>query len=266
MSAPVFLLDQDLWDDVQPGDLAYLGGEEARHALRVQRLKPGESVELVDGRGRRLLGQVAEMSAQASPADNGEALLAVSIQQIRREVDRAAGLVLVQALAKGGRDEMAVEAAVELGISMVVPWQAERSVARWPGAKAQRGQQRWQAICRSAVKVSRRSWLPEVATLKRTDQLVDALGSPGSLVWPDAALLVLHESAATSFVEAVTALPLTSPVVIMVGPEGGISDAEIAALCQVGGQPVRLGQAVLRTSTAGPAALAALAGLRGHWS
>jgi 16S rRNA (uracil1498-N3)-methyltransferase len=207
-------------------------------------------------------------------AKGSEPTVRFRVCEVIREVNDAAGIVLVQALAKGGRDEMAVEAATALGVARIVPWAAARSVARWPGAKAHRGRERWEAIVRAETKVARRSWLPAVTALMTTPDIVAAIRH-GTLTGPGGAdgaaravVLVLHEGATASYVGAVGAacaeLP-DCPLVLMVGPEGGIAPQEIDSLVEVGAMPVVLGRAVLRTSAAAPAALAALAALRGTW-
>jgi 16S rRNA (uracil1498-N3)-methyltransferase len=184
------------------------------------------------------------------------------VRKIGWEENRAAGIVLVQALAKGGRDEMAVEAAVGLGVERVVPWAASRSIAKWPGPRADRGRSRWQAIARAESKVARRAWLADVEPLTTTAQLANSIRS-GALV------LVLHEAATSSFASHARALAgragVGVGVTIVVGPEGGIGEDELEVLVDAGATPVVLGDEVLRSSAAAPAALAALAALRGAW-
>jgi 16S rRNA (uracil1498-N3)-methyltransferase len=162
-------------------------------------------------------------------------------------------LVLVQALAKGGRDEQAVETATELGVDEVVPWQAARGVVVWRGReREEKGRRRWESVCVAATKQSRRSRVPVVAEPVGTVELAARLSTA-------AVALVLHETATESL--AGVDLPDHGDVVVVVGPEGGISDTELAALVAAGGRPVRLGPEVLRSSTAGPVALAVLASL-----
>jgi 16S rRNA (uracil1498-N3)-methyltransferase len=163
--------------------------------------------------------------------------------------------VLVQALAKGDRGELAVELAVELGVDEVVPWSAARSVTRWDGARGERSRDRWRSVARAAAKQSRRAWVPTVAPLASTRQVAARL-SAGSLV--------LHEAADTPL--ATVALPAGGDLVLVVGPEGGLDDAELAAFAAAGAVPVRLGPEVVRTSTAGAAALAALSLRTGRWT
>ena len=231
----------------QPGEAVVLTGAEAHHAAAVRRLRVGEEVTVGDGRGTWLSGQCES----ASPRE-------VVIQVLTREVvpEPRPRIVLVQALAKGDRDELAVQAATELGVDEIVPWQATRSVSRWDAAKAQKGRSRWAAIVREAGKQAHRSWLPEVSELVTTAQLARRAAASRTLVLEPAAGAAL------------TALALAgddSDIVLVVGPEGGIAAEELSALAAAGATPVRLGDTVLRTSTAGPAALAIVSAALGRW-
>ncbi|GAA1642179.1 16S rRNA (uracil(1498)-N(3))-methyltransferase [Georgenia ruanii] len=267
-----------LLDAVTPGAVVTLTGAEARHAATVRRLRPGEEIDLVDGAGLRAGGTVTAAAKDA---------LSVAVDRVTREPAPPVRLVLAQALAKGGRDEQAVETATELGVDAVVPWQADRSVSVWTGAKVARGRERWAAVVLAAAKQSRRAWVPAVREPASTPALVRAAGATAAA---GGAVLVLHEQATTPL--AAARLPVVSgappsgtdgaaaaasdgearaqaggapEVLVVVGPEGGITDAEVAALETAGAQPVLLGPHVLRTSTAGPAALAVLAQRLGRW-
>jgi 16S rRNA (uracil1498-N3)-methyltransferase len=158
---------------------------------------------------------------------------------------------LVQALAKGDRDELAVQAAVELGISSVTPWQAENSISNWSG-KEKKGQERWRQIVISALKQSQQAFLPGVHELAKTHQLSPR--GTGVLLRPDAGVALSDLDTEVG------------EFTVVVGPEGGISPAEIEALEANGFVSYRLGASVLRTSTAGPAAIAAIQALSGAWS
>lgn len=220
-------------------------GDEARHAATVSRARVGERIGIGNGRGLIAWGAIASLSAAEVEIEVDE------IEEIPSAVPR---IVLVQALAKGDRDELAVQAATELGVDRVVPWAAERSISRWDGAKAERGRVRWESIVREATKQSIRAWVPEVEPLQTTRQLA-ARAHPGMLV------LDPRADAALSEIE----LGGIEAIELLVGPEGGISEREVTALTEAGARAVRLGASVLRTSTAGPAALAALATRLGRW-
>lgn len=256
MTAPVFLAEPCALDGYAVGAEYVLEGAEARHAGVVQRRRPGERVDVVDGRGVRL-------ECRITAVDPGRLTLLVEGRQ--DEPARAVRLVLVQALAKGDRDEMAVEAATEVGVDEVVPWQAARSVVVWRGERAAKSRARWVATVREATKQSRRAHLPGVAAAVDTPGLVRLVAEVGAA---GGVTLVLHEAAATPLADL--RLPddagQDARVLIVVGPEGGIADEELAALTGAGALAVRLGPHVLRTSTAGPVALALLCARLGRWS
>jgi len=258
VSAPVFLAETGL-DAVAPGDRYVLDGAEGRHAGVVQRRGAGERVDVVDGDGLRLRCVVEH-------ADAGRVTLLV--QEVDREPAPAVVVTLVQALAKGDRDEMAIEAATEIGVDVVVPWQAERSVVVWRGERAAKSRARWLATVRTATKQARRARLPQV------EVAVDSRGLAARVTDVVAAggrAIVLHEEAVTPLADVALPDGATRPggaapeVLVVVGPEGGISDREVADLTAAGAVAARLGPHVLRTSTAGPVAVALLAERLGRW-
>lgn len=239
MTAPLFLVAPGALDGAGPGDVVRITGEEAHHAVTVRRLAVGEEVIVADGDGQGALGQVESL-------DRSEATVRVTAR--RDEPAPSLRLVLVQALAKGGRDESAIEAATELGVDEVVPWQAQRSIVRWKGPKAGKGRDKWGHVVTAAAKQSRRARVPAVAEPVTTTELAERAGAEGTTC------LVLHEDAEAPL--ATLALPTAGDLLLVVGPEGGIGADELGVLTAAGARPVRLGGAVLRSSTAGPAALA----------
>ncbi|WP_366181468.1 16S rRNA (uracil(1498)-N(3))-methyltransferase [Actinomyces timonensis] len=261
MTAPVFLMSPEtLKPDgaaamAGPGDALVLTGPEARHAVAVRRLRAGERVDLVDGTGLRL---VCEVTA----AGEGGAKDRLAVRVVERAAEEAppVRLALVQALAKGGRDEQAVETATEVGVDLVLPWQAERSISVWSGPKVAKGRARWEATAREAAKQARRARVPEVAEPRRTAGLAAWVRG---VVDDGGAVLVLHEEATAPISGA--ALPGGGVVGVIVGPEGGISGEEVAILEDAGATAVRLGPHVMRTASAGPVALAVLAQRAGLW-
>jgi 16S rRNA (uracil1498-N3)-methyltransferase len=245
-----------LADDIGASDLAVdrvivLTGQEARHAVTVSRVRAGEALLVGDGRGT-----VASCTVTSADAQR----LELRVGSVEEHPAPSPRVVLVQALAKGDRDEMAVQAATELGVDAVIPWQAQRSVSRWEGAKVAKGRERWRAIVREAVKQSIRPRVPEVEPLATTRDLVRMAAA--------ARVLVLDPTAAQrlSRLELATPADGDAPdVLLVVGPEGGISPAEVEALQAAGAIPVALGSGILRTSTAGPAALALVNAALGRW-
>ena len=259
MTRPLFFGPGDAVRAATPGGRFVLGGDEGRHASLVRRLTAGERLDVTDGAGYRLEGVIVAV---------GTGTVELRVVAAGQEPGPAHRLVLVQALAKGGRDEQAVEAATELGVDVVVPWHAERSIVRWRGDKAEKGRQKWVSLVGAASKQSRRSFVPEVLPVMDTSRLA---------AWASTVdrLIILHEDAETSLAEQIGRLapvgelgeqPDTqSTTALVVGPEGGISEAEVGKLLAVGASTARLGPHVLRSSSAGPAALVLLNHLLDRW-
>lgn len=246
MAATVFYLD----DIPETGAVAVLDGQEGRHAATVRRIRVGEPITLSDGRG--LLAESEVVATQRDRLD-----LRILNRTVAQRVTPT--VTVIQAVPKSDRSELAVELMTEAGVDTVVPWQAARCIANWEG-KAAKAVEKWRAAARSAARQSRRPYIPEVADLHRTREIVDlvrAAVSGGAIV------AALHESGAGKFTE----LPFAeaSEVVLVVGPEGGLDDSEIAALTEAGAAPVLLGPTVLRTSTAAAVALGALGALTTRW-
>ncbi|MFB4266886.1 16S rRNA (uracil(1498)-N(3))-methyltransferase [Nonomuraea sp. GTA35] len=241
MTVPVFLA-QGL-----DGPELTLGGPEGRHAASVRRLRPGERVDLTDG-----AGAVAECVVRETLKD------ALRLDVLRRYDVEAPSprLVVVQGLPKGDRGELAVEMMTEAGVDVIVPWAAARSITQWKGDKVAKALGRWRSTAREAGKQARRFHLPEVADLASTKQ-VERLLSEAALG------LVLHEEAA----EPLSGVPLPAggDIVVVVGPEGGVSEEELAGFRAAKATSVLLGPTILRTSTAGVAAAAVLLSRTGRW-
>lgn len=244
MSPPVFLADPDL---LAGGDRVVLDGPEGRHAATVRRLRPGERVDLTDG-----LGLMAECTVIAAD----KASLSLDVQTLHRHPRPEPRLVVVQALPKGDRGELAVETMTEVGVDEIVPWAASRCVTQWKPERREKPLGRWRSTAREAAKQARRAWHPEVAELATTAQVAERIAAASRA-------LILHEeaSAPLSAVEP----PPDGEIIMVVGPEGGISDEEIARFTEAGAQPVLLGPTVLRTSTAGVAAASVLLAATGRW-
>jgi 16S rRNA (uracil1498-N3)-methyltransferase len=236
----------------QVGELVVVDGDEGFHAANVRRIRPGEELDLGDG-----AGIVAQCVIEATAKGR-----LVARVQGRRTVDPPTPhITVVQALPKSDRSELAVELATEAGADAFLAWQSERCVTRWDGqAKVDKGLRRWQAVARSAARQSRRPHVPSVTSLVSTPELVRTVATASA---NGAVVLVLHESATEPL--ASVAVEGADSLMLVVGPEGGISDDELAALSGAGAIAVRLGPTVLRTSTAAAVALGALGVLTGRW-
>lgn len=246
MSLPVHLVES--LAGVAPGSVVEVTGDEAHHAVVVRRLREGEQVVLTDGLGTSVTGAVAS---------TGKRVFTISVDSVSHQDRPEPAITVVQALPKGERGELAVEVLTEVGVDRIVPWAASRSVAVWKGERAARSHAKWQATAREAAKQSRRSWLPTVTPLASTADLV-ALVAEADLA------VVLHEDATVPL--STVGVPASGRILVVVGPEGGISPDELAALADAGAHAVRLGAEVLRTSTAGVVAVAALLARTGRWS
>jgi 16S rRNA (uracil1498-N3)-methyltransferase len=242
-SLPVFLVDR------LPGSDGFvLDGPEGRHAASARRLRPGEELIVSDGRGGLAICRVEH-------AERDTVRLTVRSREQRQRPEPTVSLA--QALIKGDRGELAVELATEAGVDTVLPWRAQRCVARWEdGPRGDKALARWQSTAREAAKQARRAWCPEVTPPVTTSQL-------GARIGASAAALVLHESAERLLPDI--ALPASGELLLIVGPEGGISEVELAAFTAAGATPVKLGPTVLRASTAAAVALGAIGALTSRW-
>jgi 16S rRNA (uracil1498-N3)-methyltransferase len=246
--AHLYIVDE--LTEVSVGGSVLITGQEARHAAGVSRLRVGEHVFITNGGGLLLEAETVSIEKV------GVGLRVISERRIAPQEPR---ITLVQALAKGDRDERAIEMATELGVSAVVPWQASRSVSRWEGDKAAKGRQRWQSIVREASKQAIRAWIPEVAAVQST---ADVLAAEFSGL-----TLVLDPSGVTSVSDAISASSSGRPreIRVVVGPEGGLTGDELEHFSKSGGTIVGLGSNILRTSTAGPAVIAVLNEVLARW-
>ena len=227
------------------GEHVSVMGADARHAVSVSRLATGDHISVGNGMGLVVSGAVVS----ADPAE-----FVVEVETVEQTPAASPAIWLAQALAKGDRDEYAVQQATELGVDGVIPWAAQRSIVKWEGNKVAKGHQRWSTIVREATKQSLRPWIPEVGDLASTSVLCSLAG--------EARMIVLDPTAD----QPLSALePDARDIVLVVGPEGGISDAELSRLAAAGASAWRLGGPVLRTSTAGPAAIAVLNSRLGRW-
>jgi 16S rRNA (uracil1498-N3)-methyltransferase len=188
------------------GEETRLDGPEGHHGAVVRRLRSGEQLTLTDGAGAGALAEVESV---------GRGVLVLQVLDVRTEAAPAPRLVVVQALTKADRGELAVEVLTEVGADVVVPWAAERSVVRWTGERGAKSLQRWRASAREAAKQSRRTWFPEVTDVAGAAEVV-------ALLQPAAAAVVLHEQAETPIGEVEP--PAAGDLVLVVGPEGGITE------------------------------------------
>jgi 16S rRNA (uracil1498-N3)-methyltransferase len=248
MTAPVFVVDHFDPD----GHRYVLDGPEGRHAVSVKRLQPGEEVVLTDGAGRYAVCEVI--------GTEGKDRLIVHMGGIAEEPAPTPRITVVQALPKGDRGELAVETMTEVGVDAIVPWQAARCITQWKGDRGLKALGKWRATAREAGKQSRRLRFPEVADAATTKQVAALLARA------DFAGVLHSDFEHESEPLATAQLPAEGEIVLVVGPEGGVSRDELALFEEAGARAYVLGPTVLRTSTAGTAAAALLLGRTGRWS
>lgn len=243
MTLPVFLAEAVAGASV--GAELLLDGDEGRHAATVKRIRVGEQVVVTDGAGT---------SARCSVTAAAKSSLTLAVEETSYAERPQPLVTVVQAIPKGDRGELAVEVLTEIDVDRIVPWAASRSVALWRGDRIAKGLAKWRATAREATKQARRSWLPEVTDLASTADVAELIGTVDLAV-------VLHEDAELPLADL--DLGGVASVLVVVGPEGGISDEELAAFA--GARIVKLGTSVLRTSTAGVAAVAAVLSRTDRW-
>jgi 16S rRNA (uracil1498-N3)-methyltransferase len=242
---PVFIADHASLQR----DVVVLSGAEGRHAATVRRLRPGERADLIDGDG---------MTAECVVAAARPGQLELTVCGRHTEPPPQPRICVVQAIPKGDRAEQAVEMMTEVGVDVIVPWTAERCVAVWrpTGGRSQRALDRWRSTARESAKQSRRARIPEVTAPAETADVQARAAAAATTI-------VLEPGAETGL--GSVPLPATGEILLVVGPEGGVSPAESAAFAAAGAVAARLGPTVLRASTAGTAAAAVLLSRCGRW-
>ena len=247
MTVPVFHAPRE---QLAGSSTVRLDGPEGRHAALVRRLQPRERIDLTDGAG--LLAQCVILHSDGFALD-------LEVQELRMVPAPSPRLTVVQGLAKGDRGETAVETMTEIGVDVIVPWSAGRSIVQWKGDRGAKSLAKWRATAREAAKQSRRAWWPQVtepATTAKVAKLLAAAGMP----------VVLHEEAELALASLEPTAVTAAEIVLVVGPEGGITSEELMQFAEAGAAPYRMGPTVLRTSTAGTAAAAVLLARSGRWA
>lgn len=274
MTLPVFIAsDVDTLRACARGDSYVLGGDEGFHAATVRRIDVGAMLDVVDGTGLR---------ARCTVIDRAKKALTLRIDHLEREDEPGVELLLIQALSTGGRDEMAIEMATEVGVDAVMPWQANRSEVRWKGEKAAKGMRKWESTLRSATKQSRRAFIPRLEEPRSSAALTEWIAQATQ---DGAWVLVCHESAdrrlselltqlrglsshasSASSASAAQAQPSCPPkIAVIVGPEGGVDPDELSLFEAAGAKICLLGNTVLRASSAGPVVLSLISDAIGRW-
>ena len=247
MTASVFLVEPASLD--QAGDTYVLDGPEGRHAVAVSRIAIGERIHVVDGDGTRLIGTVSEYRGKDS--------CVIDVESIEHLPEPSPRLVVVQALPKSEHGELAVDLLTQAGADVIVPWAASRCVTQWRGDRAEKSRMKWVQAARAATKQSRRSRAPEIRP-------ITSLAEVASLISSATSAFVLHEEATALL--GTSEVPNSGDIVLVVGPEGGISPDEVTALVNAGARAVLIGAHVLRSSSAGSLGIAALMSRSPAWT
>ncbi len=274
MTLPVFLAHECVpaIEAASIGDKITLGGDEGRHAAKVKRITVGERLDLVNGSGLRVRGSVSDAQPNT---------ITVTVEERWQEKTPSPRLTLVQALAKGGRDEQAIEMATEIGVDQILAWQASRSIVKWAGSKSAKALGKWESILQAAAKQSRRAYVPTAQgpyDSKKLAAWIGAICAEGGVVF------IAHEEGTRSLVDELAArgwrgrarggehahseaslAELPAEIAVVVGPEGGISPEELTAFAEAGATVVLLGPHVLRSSSAGSTALTLISAATGRW-
>ena len=219
-------------------------GDEAHHAVKVVRIQIGEELLLADGTGAWARGAVES---------TGKSTFTIKVLERGPASEAGVELIVVQALMKSERAKEAIELLTVAGVSRIIPWQSERSIAKWQDDLSEK----WRSTSMAAAKQSRRFTLPQIEPPISTSQIAQRYGSPSNL-------FILHEAATLKISQAVKDIGV-GPIVLVVGPEGGLTAEELATLGTSGGKIVLLGEQVFRSAHAGFAALSAISALLGRW-
>lgn len=214
-------------------------GDEARHAISAMRIQEGELISLTDGCGAIATAEVKAISRKT---------LTAKIIDYTFEEPSPTQLTVLQALTKGDRARETVELLTEAGVDQIIPWSAQRSIGQWKDVRE--SQDKWRTWAREATKQSRRTRIPEIDGIYSTS---DAL----ALISKFDIALLFHESDGAKLSTIVRAKK-PGKILIIIGPEGGISEDEIQALNKSGAVTVGMGRPVFRSAHAGAAALAAV--------
>lgn len=253
MTLPLFI--DAVAANARPHDRITLRGEEAQHAGTVLRLGVGDQLELSDGAGRVARCEILAVS--------GKARLELDVLEVREHQQRQPVLTVVQALPKSERSELAVDLLTQAGVDSIIPWQAQRSIAKWPAAKREKSRTKWVNAATAAAKQSRRPDIPKIHELATVSTVVQHIAETRQR---GGRALILHETAERSLATLPTDELAVTEVLLVIGPEGGITEQELAEFRAAGATPILLGPEVLRTATAGMVALAVISSQTGRWA
>ncbi len=218
-------------------------GVDARHIYTVLKMKPGEKVQIVSDDGVTALAEITETAPGCT--------VVKCLEVIAESHEPAVKITLAQGLVKGEKMDFIIQKAVELGVSSIVPLAMEHSVVRYDGVKAAKKRERWQKIAESAAKQSKRDIIPQVEAVSDMAKLMEECTCTTKII-------AYECEDKQGLKQVLQKNPQTDSILIIIGPEGGISEAELTAARSGGAVPVSLGRRILRAETAGLTALSAI--------
>lgn len=224
----------------------YIEGVDARHISKVLRMLPGAQLQIVSDDG---VSAVAEITAIDS-----ERVTVRCLEKLAESHEPRVKLVLAQGLAKGEKMDFIIQKAVEMGAYSVIPVAMEHSVVRLDGAKAAKKVERWQKIAESAAKQSKRDIIPEVQPVQSMAGMLAKCTCQTKIIAYECEDRLSLKAALKASEEAGG----ISELLLIIGPEGGISEGELEQARQAGAVPVSLGRRILRAETAGLVAISAI--------
>ena len=231
-------------DQISSGSTQELSGDEGHHAVKVMRLQIGEQIKIADNLGNWVSGAITEV---------GKKSLKINVSERGNAEHLKPELILVQAVTKSDRTKEMLELLTVAGADQIIPWQAQRCISKWKSDSTDK----WLTTIKESAKQARRVKLPVLSDAVTTNQLV-------KLFQAEDQIIVLHESAQLNLSQF-NFVEYTKRILIVIGPEGGISEEEIAQLTSAKAVVVRMGENVLRSAHAGFAALSGIQTLIGRW-
>ena len=224
----------------------YIEGVDARHISKVLRMQPKDKLQIVSDDG---VSAMAEITAIAS-----ERVSVRCLEKLAESHEPRVRLVLAQGLAKGEKMDFIIQKAVEMGAYSVIPVAMEHSVVRLDGAKAVKKVERWQKIAESAAKQSKRDIIPQVQQVQSMAEMLANCDCTTKIIAYECEDRLSLKAA----LKAAEAAGGIKELLLVIGPEGGISEGELELARQAGAVPVSLGRRILRAETAGLVAISAI--------
>ena len=231
-------------DQLGTGSTQELSGDDGHHAVAVMRLAVGEQIKIADGSGNWVSGTITEV---------GKKNLKIDVAQRGSAQAGKPELVVVQAVTKSDRTKEMLELLTVGGADQIIPWQAERCISKWQSDSSSK----WLLLIKEAAKQARRVKLPVLSDEVTTNQLLKLFKDSDKVV-------ILHEDASMG-ISQINLSKDADRIILIIGPEGGISDSEILQLEGAGAVSARMGDLVLRSAHAGFAALSAIQTSIGRW-